>query len=852
MLVRVSLCKGWHAVRMGAFYLSPRQRLPINAEGRALMRFANTWFQTLVGWLHEYSFAPRWLPKILRSQRVGTAIAVIAGAIATLFGKALQAHDPTFPYPQVAYALVDIGVAATWGLGPALSLVYVGAFMLSPLVLHSSLLGLQIGSPLTIGDILGVLAGAVAGTIISVITCLAVKRRQEVIATKAELAANTARVSALFEQSSDLMAVLDASGKVLYASPSTERILGYPPEEAIGLDVFTEIHPDDLASAHERWERIVQATGQRGELVQARFRHADGTWRVMESITNNRLNDPQVRGMIVNSRDITERVQAQEVLRASEQRFRTVVQEAPVGIMILNADGIFEAVNPTLCAISGYEEGELIGQPFTIVVPPEQRAALAQRYAERFAQGVRVEDEYEVRAKDGRLLTILSAGVRLTDLTGQPKRASFIIDITDRKRAEQEQTLAAEAMAEVSVALGSTLELADLYAVILQQAGKVLPLDHAQILAPDDGWMAVVAHFGEPSVPPGTRLFPVSQAIRHWERLRKGLPLLIADTGDDPDWRDVPPWLGPYRRRSLLSIPLLVEGELLGLFEVASLTPHTYGDRHMQIAIVIGDRITQALRNVRLFDAEQQRARAAEELMQLRSDFVASVSHELRTPLTAMVGLADLLLEHWARLPEEHKRDQINRIRLAARRQYRLVEDLLLLSNLESGPPTLHARPVLLAPLVQNAVGELQGSYAGQQVDLKGPVDLQVRADPDRLLQIMTNLLDNAAKYSAEGTPIFMTWSVEDDMVVVRVRDYGPGIVEEEQERLFTRFGRVAGSPIRAGRIGTGLGLYLSRQLAQAMGGDLDLEATGPDGSTFRLQLPIYPAEQATDHDSIV
>jgi PAS domain S-box-containing protein len=767
-------------------------------------------------------------------------IAVLAGAISTLFGKSLQVHDPSFPYPQVVFVVVGIGIAAAWGLGPALSLVCVGAFVLSPLVLHSSLLGLRIGPPLTLGGIVGAFAGGLIGTLICVITTMAVKRRTEVIATRAELARSAARTRALLEQSSDLTVVLDVAGHVLYASPSTARILGYAPEGLGDQDVFTLLHPDDLARLRGHWERVVQHAGQRGELVQVRFRHADGSWRVLETITNNRLDDPHVHGIIVNGLDVSERVQAQEELRASEQRFRALVQESPVGMMIVNAAGICESVNPALCAISGYDTDELIGRPSTMTVPP------APGFAEHVAQGTSVEYEYEVPAKGGRLLTLLSAGIPLTDVAGQPKHAFFIVDITDRKRAEQEQTRATEAMAAVSAALGSTLALSDLYGLILQQTAKVLPLDHAQILALDEGWLSVVAHYGEPSLPSGTRLFPIPAALPPWMRIQQGRPALIPDTADEPAWRDVPPRVGPNRLRSIISIPLMVAGELFGVFEIASATPNTYGDRHIQIATVFGDRITQALRNARLFEAEQQRARAAEELARLRSDFVSSVSHELRTPLTTIIGIAELLQHHWLQLPEGRKQQLLDRLAAAARRQNQLVEDLLLLSRLETGQPALQLRPVLLAPLVEQAARELGERFVGQHVNLDGAADLEAVADPAHFLRIVTHLLDNAAKYSPEGTPIFVSWAAEAATAVVRVRDHGPGVTEEMRQRLFTRFERVAGSPMRAGRIGTGLGLYLSRQLARAMAGDLDLEGTGPDGSTFRLRLPIHPAARAT------
>jgi signal transduction histidine kinase len=105
-------------------------------------------------------------------------------------------------------------------------------------------------------------------------------------------------------------------------------------------------------------------------------------------------------------------------------------------------------------------------------------------------------------------------------------------------------------------------------------------------------------------------------------------------------------------------------------------------------------------------------------------------------------------------------------------------------------------------------------------------------------VQVLTNLLDNAAKYSPEGSPISISWRAEGNMVVTRVRDQGPGVPVEGREHLFTRFGRIPGIVPRSGRVSTGLGLYLSRRLAKAMGGDLDLELTGPQGSIFRLRLP--------------
>jgi len=215
------------------------------------------------------------------------------------------------------------------------------------------------------------------------------------------------------------------------------------------------------------------------------------------------------------------------------------------------------------------------------------------------------------------------------------------------------------------------------------------------------------------------------------------------------------------------------------------------------------------------------------------------VSHELRTPLTAIIGYGELLQAHWPRLDEAARLDHINRMVLSASRQQRMVEDLLLLSRLEAGALVPTVAPVDIASLVERAADEVCTSYRGQRIDLDGPADLQALTDGERTVQILVNLLDNAAKYSSEGSAIQVCWVQEDTRAVVRVCDQGAGISAQGREQLFKRFGRAAGSRTRAGRVGTGLGLFLSRSLVQAMHGTLELESTSPSGSVFCLTLPI-------------
>ena len=300
------------------------------------------------------------------------------------------------------------------------------------------------------------------------------------------------------------------------------------------------------------------------------------------------------------------------------------------------------------------------------------------------------------------------------------------------------------------------------------------------------------------------------------------------------------PDLAGYARRALAGEAFVTETEIGDLVFEMWWTPDYDGMGALAGGSCVAVNITDQVRARQ--DAERARA-ASDELAKLRSDFVAAVSHELRTPLTAVVGYAELLQAFWSTMDDAQRLSRIERIVEAANRQKRLVEDLLTLTQLEAHSPSPIIAPVDLRLVVERAAREVQGAYPGQRIDEEGPPELRVLADQAKVLQILTNLIDNAAKYSPEGSPIQVSWGIEEGESVVRVSDNGPGIPEAGREQLFTRFGRIPGSRIRAGHVGTGLGLYLGRQLARAMGGDLDLNQTGPTGTSFSLRLPLADKE---------
>jgi signal transduction histidine kinase len=256
-------------------------------------------------------------------------------------------------------------------------------------------------------------------------------------------------------------------------------------------------------------------------------------------------------------------------------------------------------------------------------------------------------------------------------------------------------------------------------------------------------------------------------------------------------------------------------------------------------ALGVGFDVTERTRAQR--DSEQARL-AAERLVRARSDFLMATNHELRTPLTSILGYAELLQANWSQVSEQRRRNYVNLIMAAAQRLAQLVESLGLLNELDAGLAICSGEHFVLESVVRAAVDEIAAIYPAQETNLDGPPGIRVVADQAHVVEVLASLLDNAAKHSPAGAAIDVTWSAEGTMAAVR--DHGLGLPEGGRERLFTRFWRLPGSGMRDGRVGTGLGLHIARRLAELMGGSVDLEATGPEGSTFRLDLPLLTTDQ--------
>jgi signal transduction histidine kinase len=224
---------------------------------------------------------------------------------------------------------------------------------------------------------------------------------------------------------------------------------------------------------------------------------------------------------------------------------------------------------------------------------------------------------------------------------------------------------------------------------------------------------------------------------------------------------------------------------------------------------------------------------------QLKTDFVSTVSHELRTPLAAIYGAALTLQREDVRLEESQRAGLLDVISSEADRLARIVNDILWASRLDSGQLGISIESCDGAALAAKVVDALRShTPASVTLELHAASDLpRVSADPDRLRQVLTNLVDNAVKYSPDGGRVQLAVTQSAAGVGFTVSDQGLGIPPSEQTRIFEKFFRLDPDLTR-GVGGTGLGLYICRELVHRMSGRIWVDSDGRHGSTFHVELP--------------
>jgi signal transduction histidine kinase len=313
---------------------------------------------------------------------------------------------------------------------------------------------------------------------------------------------------------------------------------------------------------------------------------------------------------------------------------------------------------------------------------------------------------------------------------------------------------------------------------------------------------------------------------------------LLAATGD-------PDGVAALHLRSLLAAPIVSRGSVRGVLASASIAGPLLGDGELRLAQAIAERAGPALENATLWADLQEQMRREQLAQRIKDDFLSIVSHELRTPLTSIQGYSQLLENRIRDTAASDKElGQVRVIRSQVARMRRLVDDLLDVSRIDrSGAVSVDPEPLDLAADLRDAVSRSEREHPDRRLVLNSPETLPMRADRDRIAQVLTNLLDNAIKYSPDGGEVRVTAAQHGKLVSLTVADEGIGIPAEQRDLVFDRFFQ-ADADTRGRRFGgLGLGLYITRAIVEAHGGRIWATANDDTGrgTVMNVELPRLP-----------
>jgi PAS domain S-box-containing protein len=653
------------------------------------------------------------------------------------------------------------------------------------------------------------------------------------------------RLASIVESSEDAIIGKTLEGIITSWNASAVRLYHYSAEEAVGRSVSILAppdRPDEVPGILDRLKR-----GERIEQYETRRVKKDGTViNVALTISPIKNSEGAIIGAATIARDITERQLAEDALRESEARFRRVVESNIIGVSFSTLDGEITDANDAYLQMLGCTREELrAGLVRWDEMTPREYRHLDERAIEEIKEtGACVPFEKEHIRKDGTRVPVLIGSARL-DETSQ-SCVCFIVNLTEQKRAANRtarlQSLTAalsEAMTPVNAAsavlthgLTALGAYAGSVALLNEQGGELELLDAVGFPAEMiEKW----------------RCFPVSSEAPLAEAVRTSQMVLIESLqARDSRYLHLSALHAVNESQALAAVPLIVEGRTIGAMGMTFREVQRFDEDDRAYMLAIARQCAQAIERARLYQAERRMRAEAEEANRTKDEFLATLSHELRTPLTAMLGWTRML--RMKELDEETSERALETVERNARVQAQLIEDLLDVSRIITGKLRLDVRPMELMPVIEAAIDAVRPAAAAKNIELQTALDPlagPVSGDPNRLQQVVWNLLANAVKFTPGSGQVKVSLERVDAHVEVIVSDTGQGIKPDFLPYVFDRFRQADGSSTRL-HGGLGLGLAIVRHLIELHGGTVRAESSGEgQGATFHLQLPLMPVRNA-------
>jgi PAS domain S-box-containing protein len=663
----------------------------------------------------------------------------------------------------------------------------------------------------------------------------------------AALAHSEARYRCLLETTASMTWSARADGYLLESTRWTE-FTGQDMDAARGNGWLNLVHPDDRPRVEATWQDLL--THPRPVEDSYRIRHRDGAYRTVVARGIPLRDDAgEVREWIGTVTDVDDAARAAAALRASEERFRRVVESNMIGICFWRDTGEITDANDALLEIVGQSRDALVAGrlDWRRIIVPEHLHRSEQALEQIRTTGLSNRYEADVTRADGTRLPILIAGASLGD-PGDGVGVSWVMDISDRKRVESELLESLEVIDTVNrigQRLAAELELEKLVQAVTDAATQITGADFGAffynvVAEPGESYMLYTISgvpreaFSSFPMPRNTALFDPT--------FRGQAPIRLDDVMADPRYglsaphHGMPP--GHLPVRSYLAVPVVSRsGEVVGGLFFGHHERAMFSERDERVVVGLAAQAAVAIDNARLYESAQRARDGAEAASRAKDEFLSVVSHELRTPLASMTNWLRVLQNDTGR----HSARAMEAIDRAARAQAKLVEDLLDVSRIVTGRLRLEPRPVDLGAVVRAALDAVMPASDAKGVrirlDANGSTP-HVAGDADRLQQVVWNLLSNAVKFTPSGGSIEVRVDHTPGEARVVVRDSGRGISAGFLPHVFERFRQEDPAATRR-HGGLGLGLAIVRHLVELHGGTVAAASAGEgQGATFTVTLP--------------
>ncbi|PCI10878.1 MAG: hypothetical protein COB71_06150 [Thiotrichales bacterium] len=601
-------------------------------------------------------------------------------------------------------------------------------------------------------------------------------------------------IGAIVDTVADGIMTINENGMVETFNPAAERIFGYVKNEVIGRNVSL-LMPDDYCSGHDGYLMNYLTTGERkvigiGREVEGQRR--DGATFPLELSVSEMAAGGGLRMFTGIVRDITKRKQSEEALRDNMARIAAIVDTVVDGIVMIDDGGMIESFNPAAERIFGYSNEDVVGRNVSMLMPEpyhEGHDGYLTHYKDTGEKRViGMGREVEGRRKDGSTFP-LELSVSEMWLGQLRKFTGIVRDVTERKKSEDEvRDSAARIEAIVETVVDGI--------ITINERGVIETINPAAEL--------IFGHFADKVV-------------------GRNVSMLMPE----PYHEEHDSYLENYLRTGTRKV-IGIGREVLGLHKDGDTFPLELSVSEMWLG------------GQRMFTGVVRDITERKNIETMKNEFISTVSHELRTPLTSIRGSLGLIVGGaMGGIPDK----ALQMIEIAdknAQRLISLINDILDIEKIAAGKMEFNLQvqpllPIILLALESNAAYGEQYGVRYRMEDFQR--DVYVNVDADRLLQVLSNFMSNAAKFSPQGGEVEIHLESDGDHIRIMVVDHGEGIPEAFQGKIFQKFSQADSGNARK-KQGTGLGLAITKEIVEQMGGSVGFISEKGKGSRFYCRLP--------------